>query len=70
MVSILLLVLCSCAPLLPLEVVEVDEVVRVDSNLPLLDPPMGIGLEFCRLPLMRDSSSSSNGLTPVKSEVG
>ena len=65
--------LCSkCAAplllLLPLEVVEVDEVVRVDSNLPLLDPPMGIGLEFCRLPLMRDSSSSSNGFTPVKSE--
>ena len=65
----LLLVLCSCCALFdPLEVVEVDEVVRVDSNLPLLDPPMGIGLEFCRLPLMRDSSSSSNGFTPVKSE--
>ena len=60
-----------------MEVVDAaDEVVLVDSKPPppRLDPeeppPMGMGLESLRVPLMRDSSSSSKGLTPVKSEDG
>ena len=69
----LLLVLDSKTLLLMEVVDDADEVVLVDSKPPpRLDPepppPMGMGLESLRVPLMRDSSSSSKGLTPVKSE--